>query len=82
MQRIKDFFKGPSGDLHTAFIIVLLFLGSLSWYTISQSSLTREERTALAAHRILEIHPKGNPTVVCFVLDNPGRTDSISCLNK
>jgi len=82
MQRLKDFFTGRDSEIRIGFIIVGLFFASLAWYAIDRSSHTQEERTALLAGRVVEIHPPGNPTVVCFVLNNYGHNDSISCVKK
>ena len=82
MQRIKDFFTGCDPEIRTGFLIAAPFFMYLFWYAIDNSLLTQEERTALIAGRIVEIHPPGNPTAVCFVLNNAGRNDSISCMKK
>ena len=82
MQRIKDFFTGRDSEIRIGFLIAASFFMYLTWYAIDRSSHTQEERTALLADRVVEIHPPGNPTVVCFVLNNYGHNDSISCLKK
>lgn len=83
MQRLKDFFTGYDSEKRIGLLIAGLFFAAIVAYVGYGSSYTREERVALIASRVVEVHPPNNPTVVCFVLDNPGtRADSISCVKK
>lgn len=83
MQSLKDFFTGYDSEKRVALLIAGLFFAALFMCIGHRSSYTREEEVALIASRVVEVHPRGNPLVVCFVLDNPGtRADSISCVKK